>query len=474
MLGTRTTLGLAIDESGVFVAEIGAGATRSTVRRAGHLAFEETLRSDNAAELGQQLRHFLRENHFSSKRAIVGIPTKWIAAKEVTTPPAGADALAGMLSIQAERAFSLSASELVFDYCGQSSGTESSTVMLLAARQQIIDQIETLAEAAGLQVQAVTVSALAFSHLSSKKEAGQRYGLYARPGYCEFWSESAGRPRSIKHVPMAGSNGTPDDPAAGLASTIQRQILVASQQDQSPPYRISVYDGGTLSNGVIERVNKQLGSQISIYDGRDELKLAGLDTADDPTRAQAIAAGAVALTGLGTKRPSIDFLNPRIGRREASPRKRLIGWAVLAGVVAVVIVGTVIFSWYSTRSEIATYKEQLETMRADIDSARAVVERSTYAQSWTSQTPVFLDCWRQLTEAFPERGTIWATSLGLLDGSDGSLMGRAVNEAAALDVIDKIKQNENFSDVQTIHIRGVGGSSNEKEFVVKFKFQGAD
>ncbi len=473
MLGTRTTLGLAIDESGVFVAEVDARAGRSEVRHAGHLAFDETLGSDNAVELGQHLKQFLRENHFSSKRAVVGIPTKWIAAKEVTTPPASADALAGMLSIQAERAFSLNASELIFDYCGQSSSSESSTVMLLAARHQIIDQIKALTEAAGLQVQAVTVSALAFGHLQSKKDSGPRYGLYVRPGYCEFWSESAGRPRSVKHVPMTGSNGTLDDPTARLASTIQRQILVVSQQDQSPPYRISIYNGGTLSNGIIDRLNKQLGPQINVHDGRDELKLGGLDSADDPARAQSIAAAAVALTGVGTKKPSIDFLNPRIGRQETSPRKRLVGWAVLAGVAVMVLLGTLVFSWYGTRSEIITYKGQLETMGSEIEAARVLVERYTYARSWTSQKPVFLDCWRQLTETFPEEGTIWATSLALTDESDGSLVGRAINEPSVLDVIEKIKHNENFSDVQTIHIRGVGGSSNEKEFVVKFKFQGA-
>ena len=110
MLGTQTLLGLAIDEFGMVVAEIGVRAGRSTVRRAGHWSLQETLSADNAQELGRQFKQFLRANHFSAKQAIVGIPTKWIVAKEIVVPPGGADALAGMLSIQAERAFSLNAS----------------------------------------------------------------------------------------------------------------------------------------------------------------------------------------------------------------------------------------------------------------------------------------------------------------------------------------------------------------------------
>lgn len=472
MLGTRTILGLAIDESGAFVAEVSAGAGRSQVRRAGQLAFERTFEADSAADLGRQLRQFLRENHFSARRAVVGIPTKWIAAKEVVTPPANADAVAGMLSIQAERAFSLNASELIFDYCGTPSSSESSTVMLMAARREIIEQISVLADAAGLQVQAVTVSALAFGNLLAKKDSQRRYGLYARPGYCEFWSQSAGQPRSIKHVPAASVNGVPDDPAARLTATIERQILLASQQDQSPPYHVALYDGCSLANGVLDRINQQLGPEIAVSDGRAELKVGGLGSGDDPALAQSIAAAAVALTATGIRRPAVDFLNPRIGRQEKSARTRLVGWVALVGLLCVVLTGAIMASWHSKRSDITAYKQELEAMGSEVEVARAIVERYRYARDWTSQKPVFLECWRQLTEAFPEEGTIWVTSLGLTDEADGSVMGRAVNEAGVLDVIDRIKGNKAFSDVQTIHIRGVGGNSNEKEFVVKFKLQG--
>ena len=88
MLGTRTVLGLAIDEFGIIVAEVGARVGRSEVRRVGHLDFEETLNTDNAQELGRKFKQFLRDNHFTAKRAIIGIPTKWMVAKEIVAPPA--------------------------------------------------------------------------------------------------------------------------------------------------------------------------------------------------------------------------------------------------------------------------------------------------------------------------------------------------------------------------------------------------
>jgi hypothetical protein len=78
-----------------------------------------------------------------------------------------------------------------------------------------------------------------------------------------------------------------------------------------------------------------------------------------------------------------------------------------------------------------------------------------------------------LTLAFPEAPTVWITSLALTENAEGSLVGRAVDDASVIEVQDSIKQNGTFSDVQMIHIRDVGRNSTEKEFAVKFKFQGA-
>ena len=473
MLGTRTLLGLAVDEFGMMAAEVAVRTGRPQVRRVGQWAFPEPLGPDSAGQLGQQLKQFLRANHFSSKSAVIGMPTKWIVAKEIVAPPATADALAGVLGIQAERAFSLNASELVFDYCGRPSASESSKIMLFAARRQIVDQIKEMATAAGLQVQAVTLSALAFGQARSQADLGPRYGLYARPQYCEFWSHLAGRPETIKHVPLTGTNGTAGDRAQSLAATIQRLMLLLPQQSQSPPYHVAVYDASSPSERVIDQLNEQLSPQITILDGRAELTAAGLDAADGYDPDQSIAAAAVAIAGAATARPSVDFLNPRIGRKKVSSRKRLVGWTAFAAAVCILLVGAFIADWYGTRADIATYTQQLETMSDDIEAARSIVDRMAYARSWTSQRPEFLECLKQLTLAFPEAPTVWITSLALTENAEGSLVGRAVDDASVIEVQDSIKQNETFSDVQMIHIRDVGRNSTEKEFAVKFKFQGA-
>ncbi|MDI6450683.1 pilus assembly protein PilM [Anaerobaca lacustris] len=472
MLGTRTILGLAVDEFGVGVAEIGVRSGRPEVRRVGQCVFEEKLGAHNGKALGQTLRQFLRANHFSLKNAAVGIPTKWVVAKEITAPPAGADAMAGLLGIEAERTFSLNAGELIFDYCGRTSTSQSSKVMLLAARRQMVDQIKDLAASAGLHVQSVTVSALAFGSVASSDAMEQRYGVYTRPTYCEFWSQVDGAPRSIKHVAMPATNGEPSDQAKRLTSAIQQLMMISAPQDQAAPYEVTVYDDSHLSDGVIDHLRTQLGPRVTVTDGNATLVAAGLLSTERDESSAAIAAAAVAMAATATEKPAVDFLNPRIGRKKTSPRKRVVTWGIIAGVILLGAVGAVIAEWQSKRADIASYNEQLELIADDVAVARDVRDRLTYAGSWTSRDPRFLECLLQLTLAFPESPRVWATSLALSETAEGSLVGRAVDEQSFYEVLNNIKGNAAFSDVMMMYLRDAGGSAQEKTFAVTFKFQG--
>ncbi len=472
MLGTRHILGLAVDDSGVVATELSIRSGRPAVRKTGEFFWGQELTTDSVRDLGRKLHQFLRDQGFSAKRAAVGLAAKWVLAREITAPPASPDALAGVLGIQAERAFSINSDELIFDYCGRTSASEKSQVLLLAARRQIVDLIGELAAAAGLHVQSVTVSALACSKVLSEAGGAYRFGLYARPTYCEFWGQMNGTLRFIRHIP-AGTDGSPTSYADLLTSTIQRQVLLASKPDQSSPYEVTAYDACGLSDGTLDRLNEQLGSQIKVRDGRGAPLYGKLGLQDCLGGARSVAAAAVAWTALEPDRLAVDFQHPRIGAKEVSGHKRLVAWATFVAVVCIIGLGALLADWHGDRSDIAIYTEQLQQMSEDIAAAHEVVDRVSYASSWTSREPRLLDCLRELTLAFPEEGSVWATSLAVTENGAGSLVGKATSEASFYEVLDKIKQNKVFSHVQMIHVRDAGRDSREKEFAVNFTFQGA-
>lgn len=476
MAGTRDILGLAVDDCGVVAAELQVRQGRTEVRRAGEFSWGQGFTPDNARAMGLQLRQFLREQGFSARRAVVGLPAKWILTKEMVVPPAGPDTLTGLLSIQAERAFSLNSAEMVFDYCGRASASEKSHMLLLATRRRMIDQIRGLTDAAGLRVQSVTVTALACSRVPFDAgpfdpDCAHRCGLHIRPTYCEFWSQLDDVPRAIRHVPMT-RDGTLDDHATQLCSAIGRLILLSPGRDPVLPHQVIVYDAWGLSSAAIERINERLGPQATVHDGRAGLLSRGLALEDTPEKVSSIAAVAVGMTALETGGPAVDFLNPRIGRRRTSDRRRIVIWAASIALVGIMALGAVVANWYGDKRDIAAFSEQLEQMGDDVAAARTVVERVSYAGSWTSQEPRFLSCLRELTLAFPEEPYVWVTSLAVNENGVGSLVGKATSDTSFYEVLDKIAQNDVFSDVQLVHHRQAGRDSREKEFAISFKFEG--
>ena len=471
MIGTRHILGLAIDDCGVVATELCMRSGRAEIRATGEFSWEKEFTTENTKELGEQLRRFLRAGGFSSNHVAVGLAAKWVLAKEIETPPSAPETLAGMLSIQAERTFSMNASELIFDYCGKTSTAQKSQVLLLAVPRRIVKHIRTIAEAAGLRTQSMTVSALACSGASCEADPGHRYGLYARPTYCEFWQQSDGNPRFIKHVPM-GLDGSPAGYTDLLSSTIQRQVLLSSGQDQSPPYKVTAYNACGRADDILGCINDRLKPDITLRDGCADLWSNGLECSDPSHAAGSVAAVAVALADARGNGPAVDFLHPRIGARRRAGHKRLVGWAIFIGVACVVGAGVVLMDWRRDKKDIAVYTQQLEQMAPDITAAREIVDRVSYAGSWASREPRFLDCLRELTAAFPEEPRVWATSLALNENGTGSLVGKATSEASFYEALDKIKENKAFSDVKMIHIRDAGRDSREKEFAINFKFQG--
>ncbi len=474
MVGTRHILGLAIDDTGVVATELRIQSGRAEVRRTGELLWGQELTADSVRPLGQRLHQFLREQGFTAKRAVVGLAAKWVLTKEVDAPGASPEVLAGMLSIQAERAFSMDADELVFDYCGRTSATEKSPILLLAARRQIVHQIKDLTEAAGLHVQSMTLSALACSKALSEGGLTSWYGLYARPTYCEFWAQLDGSPRFIKHVPM-GKNGTPAGYADLLASTIERLMLLSPVPGQAPPYAITAYDACGLPEGCLEGLGRRLGPQIKVSNGRAGLLSKGLVLRDHPDQARAIAAAAVALTAVGPQKPLVDFLHPRVGAKKAVSHKRMIVWGAGVAAACVLGLGVVLAIWHGYRSDIAASNAWLKENEAQITAAREFVDRNKYADSWLSREPQFLECLKGLTTAFPEEPYLWASSLALNENGTGSVVGKTTSETSFHEMLDKIKQDDReFADIKMMYLREGGRDSREKEFAInfKYKFQG--
>jgi hypothetical protein len=122
--------------------------------------------------------------------------------------------------------------------------------------------------------------------------------------------------------------------------------------------------------------------------------------------------------------------------------------------------------------EVAELKATLAGMQADIDVARGVVDRVSDAGGWYDRRPRVLGCLRELTRVFPEEGRVWTSSLALSEEMGGIISGKANDEDSIIEVMDKMKKSDVFSDVQMIYMRDGGKDSQTVSFSMSFVFEG--
>src|SRR5258708_28643827 len=198
------TLGIAIGERSMLVAEVHAGSDAPHVVKAVEFTYAEgqSLAKDPAG-LGQALGQFLKEHGFGSRAAVFGLPARWVLSKQKDVPALQENLLSDTLRLQAESEFSSELGELVYDYAG---GTGSETagvggmtsVLLLAVPKRYLDQIAQLAEAARVKVLAVTPFSTAVA--ASAKGGADAMTLVLGPSGIEFTSQQGGHPRVLRYV----------------------------------------------------------------------------------------------------------------------------------------------------------------------------------------------------------------------------------------------------------------------------------
>ena len=98
-------IGVALGEQSAQVAEVAAGngTAQPEVRQVAEFAYPAGLTpAQQPAEVGAALAAFLKDNKFTARAAVVGLPAKWLVAKSKDVPPADAATLTDLLRLSAE------------------------------------------------------------------------------------------------------------------------------------------------------------------------------------------------------------------------------------------------------------------------------------------------------------------------------------------------------------------------------------
>lgn len=497
-------LGIAIGERSITVAEVAPrhgvsaaapGVPAWEVRRAAEFILpappEGASDDAAAAAIGAVLAKFLRDNGFGGAgRAVVGVPARWLVARERELPPTSPDQANEILRLQAERMFSAELGELTVDYAGQADANNARGVLLVAMPNKQLRRVVSIVEAAGKQVTAVMPSTLALADAVAAANANDNHDgivLSLSGDAVELSAHRAGSPKVLRHLPVRGpdlasSNGTRESAMSMLAGEIRRTVAMMPRGVPAGPAGIAprsaeglhVWDGIGLDAQDAATLAQQAGVDLRGGTGATALSALGVASSAGGSEARFAPALALALSG-ATRRPgAVDFLHPRL----AEPKKQLIGrregWAIFIGLACLLALGALYWDVKRTESAIAEIRTNLDAQAPLLQDATLTAAHVGTARGWFhGGRPPVLECLRDITSQFPDGGeAIYFTKLTLPENRQGRATGKAPNRDLVYDLIDHMNASKIFQGAKSDYTLEAGGQSSEVAFSISFTYVG--
>ena len=465
------------------------GRPRATLLR--EFVYPEGMSFAAPQPLGEALGAFLREQNFSARSAVVGLPAKWMVVKAKEVPPADRATLAEMLRLQAEGEFSSELKDLVYDYAAAApvsgGGSAAQSVLLIATPQKYVDAAVTLCEAAKLSPLGVMPSATALGCATGRATKRDELVLTIGPSGAELTSQQHGIPAAIRSLRPPAA----DRPFVG---DLRRAVSSMPVNSNGSKRELIIWNASPVPTASLldaEQLSQSLGMPVRAGD----LPVLGIDTADDIHRncqgRQFAAAAALALTALplndadvGVEAP-VDFLHTRLAPPKQS---RLPSWTTSAILGGVILLGLAFLAWntlQNRQSEVDRNTRLIALNQPDYDTARAFVTRVHFAQRFYNTQPRYLACLRDMTWAIPDDHQTYVTGLTFREipkppaGTNvkppnpntlvGQLTGRTSNQGRALAVLDALKRIPAFTEVE-LPGTAEAGRAREIQFTITFHY----
>ncbi len=477
-LGSSKILGLSLWPDGALAAQVAIEGGTAQIARTAEFIAPAGITLDKPAEFGRALHSFLRMQGISAKTAVIGLPARMLMSRKKDIPPATLQNTIMSLQLVAETEFASEASRLVVDFTGTPSTSTHSSVMLFATEQNILAQVQAMADSAGLRLEALTsTSAAQLAAASTGAGHDDLIVTIYRSGAEALIGRNA-NPSQVRHIPMGGDG---DESVDRLAGEIRRMMIAAQNIDTAPA--LSVWGGSKMTGAA-------LGARLNMAPA--PARLAHMTAELTQEQNQFAPAVALALTMLNPHGPPVNFLKSRLAVKARTSHRRQITWAAVVGVMLIAAVTYGIVDYQQKTNLLDSLKKRITANNVAAKNAQAAVDRLTLVRGWVNQNPLCLAALRDLTTYFPEDATIYATSFSYktekvvitaakknADQPESTILtiqitGKANSEQQVLALLDKLKDNRRFYDPKVQEIRTATRGNRQVTFSLTCTYRGKE
>jgi hypothetical protein len=467
----KRLLGVCVGERGALVAEVACAGEVRRVVRVGEFAYPAGTSLEQPEALGAALGEFLAKAGFSTRRAVLGVPARWLLLKSYALPPAEAQAAVSMLWLRAEAESAPELGEMVLDYAGQTSVLDPTTVLLMGLPRRWLDRLRALAGAAGLNVVAITPCATALGGATAVR-AGGTHSLSLTGEAAELAEHEGEQTRFLRHLGSAG--GTSLAPLVAqlrrVAATHPLNAAATANNDVSAmrarraPVALVLWDEVGLDAGATDAIADALGVPVV----RGELQSLGC-TGETPAGGRnGAAAAALTLAPLAGGRAAVDFLHPRLSAPKKTNVTRRTAWLTAAAAVVALVALLAYTDLSRMERRVAGVEDELKHLEPTLKTARPFVANMEFVETFQVGRPKYLACLSDLTQAIPDGGQTYVTRFHLQSSMRGECTGRSPNNQDVLNLMDKLSAGGRFKDLKRkLEARGAGP---EVAFTVTFTY----
>jgi hypothetical protein len=455
-LGNRKFLGVSVGDASLTVAQVHGSSAGARVGKTGVFSFGQGVSWEKPEEVGKAFGVYLREQGFSARQAVVGLPAHWTLLDARGVPEASEVVVQGVIRMLIEREYQPEGKEWVFDYVRNAGGEGRAEVALAATSEDRLAKVNKMAMAAGLKKPRVTSTLVAMMAHIAKETVGATLVLHVRGDGVECGVMTGAGVQASEWL------GSDIGDTQGLGDEIRR--LAASRLAAVGAGAIDVvaYCAAAGSEAAVRAALTRAG--LTDGDAGKKAKLA-IKGGSDAVYSASVALGESALAGAAA---GLDFGKSRllIDTGATARRRRML--AVLVAFVVLATVGYCAIDWYQQKAELAVKTDEITGMKELLVREQARIDKLQKARGWMDKRPSMLDQVRAFTMAMPSGGQVWATSISIRDDKTGTFIGKAQTEKGVIELLDRLRGTGRFVDVKLLYLRQADRTSKAVSFALTF------
>jgi hypothetical protein len=455
----RNSLGIIFYEQTVAVSEVESTGDTCQVRRCAEFEMPDGMTIENIALLQPEFGAFLKENGFKCRKAVVGISAKQIVSTLLKIPPIeDVQTRQATIKLHLERKLEMDFSKIVFD-CWDCQDKNNDAILAMMTLKKKVTAIKSLLS--GLKITPLWMTSSSLG-LDLSTTAGIDCNIVNFPESLEVFIFQNRNLSAILNISKKTQGVFDSELADEVFRQINRVLWSLSIEKNQPNYTV------WTSNSDATTVVQQLGKVL------DDLELWPINALDGVVSQGNLCdvAAQLACNSIVGDSVNINFLNGHHQAKASLIPKQWRPRIAIAVAVVFLLLGLYFYGWYADSTAIVRYQQDLDSMSENVFAAEKMIDQVGFAKQWFGRKPMHLDNLSELTMAFPVSSEIWLTSLAVDPSLNQVIAGRATNEDAILDVVDTLKANPLFKDIQLLYIRKMGKNTDVMTFAINFNCRG--